>query len=207
MYTVDVGLGRDLKREYGVQQDIWLESDHNLQAWEDGSISASERRILITSWLGQAWENLQNKPGFSARVRRYFEKTGCLITVDGSFDGNIKPQGTVNYSFAVSDSSSSSSSSSVSQIEMESKYDDGDVPLSTDKSSEPEDCDSSDDSDVVHHSGKDEPDSEEELLQTLDECIPDGWEWMPKPNDFNFLTSIGERVVFFWIFCACATLF
>ena len=136
--------------------------------------------------------------GFSARVRRYFEKTGCLITVDGSFDGNIKPQGTVNYSFAVSDSSSSSSSSSVSQIEMESKYDDGDVPLSTDKSSEPEDCDSSDDSDVVHHSGKDEPDSEEELLQTLDECIPDGWEWMPKPNHFNFLTSIGERVVFFW---------
>ena len=94
------------------------------------------------------------------RVRRYFEKTGCLMTVDGSFDGNIKPQGTVNYSFAVSDSSSSSSSSSVSQTEMESKYDDGDMPLNT------ADLDSSDESDVVHHSGKDEPDSEEDLLQT-----------------------------------------
>jgi hypothetical protein len=86
-----------------LEQEIWLEDDDNLQRWEDGSLTASDRRVLITMWLGQAWDNLQCKPGFSSRIRRYFQKTGCLLTANDSDDNKLQPQGTSGYSF-VSDS-------------------------------------------------------------------------------------------------------
>ena len=50
----------------------------------------------MTSWTGQAWEELEKYTRF---LRRSFERTGCLMTIDQSEDDLIKPQGYENYIF------------------------------------------------------------------------------------------------------------
>ena len=52
--AVDNGLGRLQKYLIGVQLDEWLEEEENLEKWENGKITASEKRILITKWVGEA---------------------------------------------------------------------------------------------------------------------------------------------------------
>ena len=49
---------------------------------------AKERRILMTQWTGEAWSQCCADHHF---FKRLFEKTGCLITADGSDDANISP--------------------------------------------------------------------------------------------------------------------
>ena len=56
----------------------------------------SERSILITHWGGEAYERLLSEDYNQTRYR-CFEKTGCLITADGSNDSKIKPEGLHDY--------------------------------------------------------------------------------------------------------------
>jgi hypothetical protein len=48
---VDSGYGRAVKRLIGVKLCEWLENEANLQRWESGKLSASDRRILLTVWV------------------------------------------------------------------------------------------------------------------------------------------------------------
>jgi len=48
---VDAGYGRAVKRLIGVKLAQWLENEDNLEKWESGKITASERRILLTHWV------------------------------------------------------------------------------------------------------------------------------------------------------------
>ena len=48
---VDSGYGRAVKRLIGVKLAQWLENDDNLEKWETGKITASDRRILLTIWV------------------------------------------------------------------------------------------------------------------------------------------------------------
>ena len=75
--------------------DSWLEDDDNLEQWHD-KISAKNRRVLMTKWTGQAWRELREDRDFFTKL---FEKTGCLMTADGSRDDMIKPQGLEDYAF------------------------------------------------------------------------------------------------------------
>lgn len=54
----------------------------------------------MTKWAGAAWRELVNDKGF---IKRLFQKTGCktgcLITVEGSDDDMIRPQGFEDYTF------------------------------------------------------------------------------------------------------------
>ena len=61
-----------------------------------GKMSAKERRILMTKWTGDAWDDMQH---YKDIFRKAFERTGCLMTVDGSGDDLICPQGYENYEF------------------------------------------------------------------------------------------------------------
>jgi hypothetical protein len=49
------------------------------------TIPASERRILMTQWVGQAVQEI----GATVHINKYFEKTGCLITAMGKYDDSI----------------------------------------------------------------------------------------------------------------------
>ena len=86
---VGAGLGKDVKVEMNRCRDSWLEEGENLEQWMSGKFSASERRILMCNWLGDAMEAV-NKKHYA--MYRYFERTGCLQKIDGtphkiSFDG------------------------------------------------------------------------------------------------------------------------
>ena len=44
-----------MRRVYPVQ-DEWLDVDANLEKWESCTLTASDRRVLMTTWLGKAWD-------------------------------------------------------------------------------------------------------------------------------------------------------
>ena len=92
---VDAGLGRLMKYLISREFNTWLEIEDNLDLWETGKLTASEKRILITQFVGAAWDKLfsseQYKP-FS-----FFQKTGCLLTLDGSEDDKVNIEGCPDY--------------------------------------------------------------------------------------------------------------
>ena len=92
----DQGEGNMIKQLIGDQLDEFLEKDDNLDKWQS-NLTASERRILITKWFGQAWENLnKDYPNFREKL---FQKTGLLTTCDGTDDNLIRTKGFENYTF------------------------------------------------------------------------------------------------------------
>ena len=76
----------------------WLHDEDNVEKWYDAEshIRASEKRILITKQVGNAYRQL-NRPSYDKFRWRLFEKTGCLITADGSEDDKINPEGLPNH--------------------------------------------------------------------------------------------------------------
>ena len=68
----------------------WLDDDVNLARWENGTLTASERRILLSHWFADAVKKALEK---TRALRAYFEHTGCLMTIDGSEDHLIKLEG------------------------------------------------------------------------------------------------------------------
>ena len=72
----------------------------NLKDYMHGSISASERRVLFTKWVGQAWEEVSSNR--EATVRS-FKKCGISVPVDGSGDGDISIRGLEDYTVEVDD--------------------------------------------------------------------------------------------------------
>ncbi|CAN0139847.1 unnamed protein product, partial [Heterosigma akashiwo] len=93
---VDGGLGQHAKVLTAKQMDSWMDDPENLEKWENESISASEKRVLITWWVGAAWEKIWAEDG-PYNPTRYFEKTGCLLTADGSEDDKIQLEGIKDY--------------------------------------------------------------------------------------------------------------
>eukprot|EP00474_Spongospora_subterranea_P005982 CRZ06440.1 hypothetical protein [Spongospora subterranea] len=91
---IDAGAGRMMKYHVALQLDKELENPAFLSKWTDGKFSARERRILITKWVGNAFDEIIKL----GRVHRYFEKTGCLLRIDGQ-PNRINIQGLPEYRF------------------------------------------------------------------------------------------------------------
>lgn len=96
---MDGGCGRCMKVDMSNTLDDWLMDEVNLGKWENGDFTASERRILLSNWVGAMWERFKAKQ--SSLVRKIFVKTGSGMTVDGSEDVLIHPEGTDNYTFNI----------------------------------------------------------------------------------------------------------
>ena len=92
---IDAGCGRMMKVKIAAAIDRWLEAVDNLDKWHD-KLSAKDRRILTTRWTREAWSGLKENKGF---LKRLFEKTRWLLTIDGSGDEYITPQGLEDYHF------------------------------------------------------------------------------------------------------------
>ena len=96
---VDAGYGYSYKKLVAQSQDQWLELEDNVDLWMgNGSkkLSVGDRRILITQWVGEAYEKIKSSDYDHFRWR-CFQKTGCLITADGSEDNEIMPEGLKDY--------------------------------------------------------------------------------------------------------------
>ena len=96
--VVDAGVAQTLKVLTGHSYHAWLDQEENADRWfcHEGKLTASERRILITQWVGDAWDKLCT-PQYDNLRLRCWQKTGCLITADGSDDDLITPEGLPNY--------------------------------------------------------------------------------------------------------------
>ena len=74
-----------------------LQTEHmqqNLDQYVNNSLSASQRRILITGWVGAAWaEVCLNKD----MVKRGFQKCGISVPINGSGDEAINIHGLTGY--------------------------------------------------------------------------------------------------------------
>jgi hypothetical protein len=51
---VDAGLGRLVKFTISQEFEAWLDNDDNLEIWENGKLTASEKRILVSKFVGAA---------------------------------------------------------------------------------------------------------------------------------------------------------
>lgn len=95
---VDAGYGFTLKHLIKKVQDEWLDLEDengqpNIDLWADSKgLSASHRRILFTEWVGKASDML-NHSNYDNFRWNCFEKTGMLMTADGSDDDKIRPEG------------------------------------------------------------------------------------------------------------------
>ena len=95
---VDANEGALLKQLYDQVQDEWLDVEENMTRWE-GKVSVSDRRMLILEWTEKAWQLFCGANHNHSRHRAW-ERTGGLMTADGSGDDLIKPEGTSEYKFA-----------------------------------------------------------------------------------------------------------
>ena len=55
----------------------------NLDLYVHGKFTASERCVLLSKWIGEAWEKVCTKPEL---ITSGFRKCGISIAVDGSED-------------------------------------------------------------------------------------------------------------------------
>ena len=95
--VVDTGVAQLLKVLTGLEHRNWLDGDNNADRWcnHEEPFTASERRILITHWAGEAWEKLISSK-YEHLMGSCWTKTGCLMTADGSED-HLKPEGVKDY--------------------------------------------------------------------------------------------------------------
>ena len=67
----------------------------NLESFMSGKITASERRILFTKWVGTAWQDISRR--LRETMIRSFEKCGIALPLDGSRDSEINIEGLDDY--------------------------------------------------------------------------------------------------------------
>ena len=90
---LDVSLNKPFKNLVDAQYNQHFEA--NLDAWALGKISASERRILMTHWIGAAWEIFCHE--YKDAIRASFVKCGIALPIDGSQDALINIRGLTDY--------------------------------------------------------------------------------------------------------------
>ena len=77
---------RWVKIYVGQELDAWLDNDDHLEQWEENTLTASDRRILLANWY-----NTAVKRALEGQAKlKYFEHAGCLLAADGSNDDLVK---------------------------------------------------------------------------------------------------------------------
>jgi hypothetical protein len=61
--------------------------EHEVE-WVEGKYSVSDRRVLLTKWVGQAWEDMHAEDG--EMIRQAFKYVGLGLPIDSSQDHDIK---------------------------------------------------------------------------------------------------------------------
>ena len=56
-------------------------SQEKLEEWKNGKVTAGERRILMTKWLGNAWDEMKTQ---QKMITDAFKRCGMYNALDGS---------------------------------------------------------------------------------------------------------------------------
>jgi hypothetical protein len=81
----DTTVNHALKSRIEELADIYI--DQNEREWVEGKYSICDRRVLLTKWVGQAWQDMHQED--SDMIRGAFEKVGLGLPIDGSQDHKI----------------------------------------------------------------------------------------------------------------------
>ena len=90
--VVDVMVNKPFKDE--VRRLFENHLDSNFERYVEGKISASERRVLMTKWVGEAWSKVGK---MKDSIIRSFKKCGLSVALDGSEDDQVNIEGIPNY--------------------------------------------------------------------------------------------------------------
>jgi hypothetical protein len=82
----DTVVNRSLKARIEELADQYI--DENESDWVEGKYSVSQRRVFLTKWVGQAWEDMHTEDG--DMIRQAFQQVGLGLPIDGSRDHEIK---------------------------------------------------------------------------------------------------------------------
>eukprot|EP00438_Fugacium_kawagutii_P018304 Skav212453 [mRNA] locus=scaffold385:65001:65834:+ [translate_table: standard] len=94
---VDMGFGAHFKALVSQGLENYLDANPDFaDNLEHGRLDARAERILLSQLVGEAFNEI-SQAKFRKGQHRYFEKTGCLITLDGSDDHLIQIEGLDGY--------------------------------------------------------------------------------------------------------------
>ena len=131
---VEAGYAQLLKVLMRHDFENWLDDDEHADRWyaNESPFTASERRVLITYWCGNAYHKLCS-PVYDELRMKFFVKTGCLMISDGSDDNLVKPEGLADYVILPPSLFIQPSSASPEPIDVEAE----EMPADTEENDEP----------------------------------------------------------------------
>ncbi len=91
---LDVAINAEFKVIVDRLQNEHMHKNLNLYVENKMTATASQRRVLITKWVGQAWAEVSSKKDM---IKRSFEKCGISVPIDGSGDNLINIEGLSDY--------------------------------------------------------------------------------------------------------------
>jgi hypothetical protein len=109
--VLDVAINSLLKALIQELEEIHI--DHNLEKWNNNEYSIEERRILLTQWVGEAWEQIHRD--HKETTIKAFRNLGLSLNPDGSEDSKLKIKDLPN--IEVGDYTSTSTSTSAIPID------------------------------------------------------------------------------------------
>ena len=68
--------------------------DNNMEQWEHGKYSIGDWRIMITKWVGQAWQELHLEQ--SHIIVKAFRRVGFTLAIYGSEDEELHVKDILN---------------------------------------------------------------------------------------------------------------
>ena len=66
----------------------------NLTLYTEGKMPASEQRVVLTRWVGNAWDHICSN---TEMVKRSFKKCGIHVNIDGSENALVHFKGISEY--------------------------------------------------------------------------------------------------------------
>ena len=101
--VTDDGLGWEIKkRMVGYYKADLESSSERLDAWKNGAVGASERRVLFVKWFADAWEDFTKN--HQEMITKAFKRCGMFNDVNGRENHLVKVQGAPNYKAPSKDS-------------------------------------------------------------------------------------------------------
>ena len=91
---LDVVINKPFKNY--IREEFEKHIDENLELYVEGKLLVSERRILTTKWVANAWEKIKRNPEM---IIHGFLKCGLSNKLDGSEDDYLNINGIENYKF------------------------------------------------------------------------------------------------------------
>ena len=102
-----------------VRQQFEKHLEENLQRYTEGKISAPERRLLVTKWVGKVWTQVDSNRDM---VVRSFKKCGISLSLDGSKNGEIHIESIEEYKLPRANEITEFELDSESEIENDEDY-------------------------------------------------------------------------------------